>query len=132
MSGFFDLTNIPAPDLDKLLCSFFKDLRKKDGSDYEPDTVSSLQRSTERHITEQKLLFDILKDDAFSLWYKSSPLGKNEIGKSMSTAAKNAGLAAQKKKISNHSVRKTSIYRLLDAGVPENFVMQLSGLKNLQ
>ena len=50
----------------------------------------------------------------------------------MSTAAKNAGLAAQKKKISNHSVRKTSIYRLLDAGVPENFVMQLSGLKNLQ
>ena len=66
MSGFFDLTNIPAPDLDKLLCSFFKDLRKKDGSDYEPDTVSSLQRSTERHITEQKLLFDILKDDAFS------------------------------------------------------------------
>ena len=66
MSGFFDLTNIPAPDLDKLLCSFFKDLRKKDGRDYEPDTVSSLQRSTERHITEQKLLFDILKDDAFS------------------------------------------------------------------
>ena len=50
----------------------------------------------------------------------------------MSTAAKNAGLAAQNKKISNHSVRKTSISRLLDAGVPENFVMQLSGHKNLQ
>ncbi|CAH3184439.1 unnamed protein product, partial [Porites evermanni] len=62
----------------------------------------------------------------------SSPLGKNEIGKSASTAAKNAGLAAQNKKISNHSVRKTSISRLLDAGVPENFVMQLSGHKNLQ
>ena len=66
MSGFFDLTNIPAPDLDKLLCSCFKYLRKKDGSDYEPDTVSSLQRSIDRHITEQKLLFNILKDDAFS------------------------------------------------------------------
>ena len=66
------------------------------------------------------------------VWYKSSPLGKNEIGKSKSTAAKNAGLAAQNKKISNHSVRKTSISRLLDADVPEKFVMQLSGHKNLQ
>ena len=50
----------------------------------------------------------------------------------MSTAAKNVGLAVQNKKISNHSVRKTSISRLLDAGVPGNFVMQLSGHKNLQ
>ena len=50
----------------------------------------------------------------------------------MSTAAKNAGLAAQNKKISNHSICKASIFRLLDAGVPEHFVMQLSGHKNLQ
>ena len=293
MSGWIDITDIPAPDLDKLLCSFFKDLRKKDDSDYEPDTVSSFQKSNQRHIPEQKLPFNTLKDDAFSrsrsvlvakrkslvkegrgnksnasceltdeeeaklfetgkfgnhnplalhrtllwflsmqfgfrardesrklcwgdivldvdavtgrevlvwtaergsktsqglkgghqrqfcpkpfatgtnrcpvlyynlfkarrpqkanspespfsmtvnhqtwrqsqVWYKGSPLGKNEIGKFMSTAAKNVGLAAQNKKISNHSVRKTSISRLLDAGVPGNFVMQLSGHKNLQ
>ena len=50
----------------------------------------------------------------------------------MSTAAKNAGLAAQNKKIANHSICKASISRLLDAGVPERFVMQLSGHKNLQ
>ena len=293
MCGCFDITDIPAPDLDKLLCSFFKGLRKKDGSDYEPDRVSSFQKSIQLHITEQKLPFKILKDDAFSrsrsvlaakrkslvkegrgnkpnasreltdeeeaklletgefgnhnplalqrtllwflsmqfgfrtrdesrklcwgdivldvdavtgrevlvwtverasktrqglkggrqrqfcpkafatgtnrcpvlyykffkarrpqkanspesplylavnhqtwrqsqVWCKSSPVGKNEIGKFMSTAANNAGLAAQHKKISNHSVRKTSTSRLLDAGVPENFVMQLSGHKNLQ
>lgn len=66
------------------------------------------------------------------VWYESSPLGKNEMGKFMSTAAKNAGLAAQNKKISNHSIRKASISRLHDAGVPENFVMQLSCHKNLQ
>ena len=66
MSSCFDITNIPAPDLDKLLCSFFKDLRKNDGSDYEPDTVSSFQKRIQRHITEQKLPFNILKDDVFS------------------------------------------------------------------
>ena len=50
----------------------------------------------------------------------------------MSTAAKNAGLAAQNKKISNHSICKASIFRLLDAGVPEHFVMQLSGHKKFE
>ncbi|CAH3027302.1 unnamed protein product, partial [Porites evermanni] len=59
-------THIPAPDLDKLLCSFFKDLRKKDASDYKLDMVSSFQKSIQRHITEQKLPFNILKDEAFS------------------------------------------------------------------
>ena len=62
MSGFFDITNIPAPDLDKLL-------RKKDGSDYEPDTVSSIQNSIQRHIillSKNVPLTSILKDDAFS------------------------------------------------------------------
>ena len=66
MSGWIDITDIPAPDLDKLLWSFFKDLRKKDDSDYGPDTVSSFQKSNQRHFSEQKLPFNILKDDAFS------------------------------------------------------------------
>ena len=34
------------------------------------------------------------------------------------------------KKVTNHSVRKTCISRLLDADVPENFVAQLSGHKS--
>lgn len=67
-----------------------------------------------------------------STWYKLSPLGKNQIGQFLPKTAKNAGLQACGKKIANHSVRKTSISRLLDAGIPENFVQQLSGHKNLQ
>lgn len=67
-----------------------------------------------------------------SLWYKNSPLGKNSIGKFLSQAARSAGLPQKSKKLANHSVRKTSISRLLDAGTPENFVCQLSGHKNLQ
>ena len=56
------------------------------------------------------------------VWYMKAPLGKNEIRKFLSTAAKNA----------NHSVRKTCISRLLDADVPENFVAQLSGHKSTE
>ena len=59
-----------------------------------------------------------------------APLGKNEVGKFLSTTAKNAGLHREGKKVTNHSVRRTWISRLLDADVPENFVAQLSGHKN--
>ena len=66
------------------------------------------------------------------IWYMKSPLGKNQLGKFLSEAVSAAGLQAGKKKLANHSVRKTSIGRLLDANFPENYVMQLSGHKNMQ
>ena len=81
-----------------------------------------------------------------NIWYMKSPLGKNEISnfrskaaensglisKFLSKAAENAGLQRDGGKLSNHSVRKTSISRLLDANTPEIFVAQLSGHKNLR
>lgn len=63
------------------------------------------------------------------IWYSKSPLGKNAIGKFLVNAAKAAGLPGN---ISNHSVRKTCISRLMDAEFPENYVAQLSGHKNLK
>ena len=63
-----------------------------------------------------------------NIWYSKSPLGKNEIGKFMVMAAKRAGLTGN---ITNHSVRKTCISRLMDAEVQANYVAQLSGHKNL-
>ena len=67
-----------------------------------------------------------------NVWYMKSPLGKNEIGKFLSIAAQKAGLQREGKQITNHSVRKTCISRLLDADIPENFVAQLSGHKNTE
>ena len=51
------------------------------------------------------------------VWCVRSPLGKNEIRKFLSTAAKNASLQGR---VTNHSVRKTGISRLLDANVSNN------------
>lgn len=47
----------------------------------------------------------------------------------MKVAAQTAGLQGN---ITNHSVRKTCISRLMDAEVPVNYVAQLSGHKNLK
>lgn len=64
-----------------------------------------------------------------SIWYMKAPLGKNEIGKLMKAAARGACLQGN---ITNHSFCKTSISRLMDAEVPVNYVVQLSGHKNLK
>ena len=58
-----------------------------------------------------------------------APLGKNEIGRFLSKGIEKAGIQVPGSKISNHSVRKTCISRLLDANTPENFVARLSGHK---
>ena len=63
------------------------------------------------------------------IWYNRAPLGKNKIGEFLTKAAKNAGLPGN---VTNHSVRKTCISRLMDAEVPVNYVAQLSGHKNLK
>ena len=66
------ITNIPAPDhLDELLYHlqcFFKDQRKKDRSDFEPDTMSSFQKTPASHWlvnTYSALSFDRI---TFSTW----------------------------------------------------------------
>ena len=67
------------------------------------------------------------------VWYLDRLLGKNEIGKFLKDAFASAKLdETNKKKVSNHSVRKTSVGRLLEADVQPNFVAQLSGHKNLK
>ena len=69
------------------------------------------------------------RQSSSQIWYSKAALGKNEIGKFLSKAAKAAGLPGN---ITNHSVRKTCISRLMDANIPENFVAQLSGHKDLK
>ena len=63
--------------------------------------------------------------------YLDRPLGKNEIGKFLKNAFVSAKLD-ETNKVSNHSVRKTGVGRLLEADVQTNFVAQLSGHKNLK
>jgi len=51
--------------LDKFLGKCFKDVRKKDGGEYEPDSLSSFHRSIQRRLKELKLQVNILQDKEF-------------------------------------------------------------------
>lgn len=61
-----------------------------------------------------------------TIWYLKTPLGKNKIGEFLSKK-----YHSLEGKVANHSVRKTSIGRLLDANIPEVYVAQHSGHKNI-
>jgi len=60
------IESLPAAELDHLLCKFFIEVRKVNGEEYEPDTLSGIQRSIQRHLTETTALnINILKDKEF-------------------------------------------------------------------
>ena len=47
-----ELNDIPPTELNRLLGHFFVTVCRNDGSLYEPDTLSSFQRSIDRHLTK--------------------------------------------------------------------------------
>ena len=52
VNGNFNVMNIPAAAVDKFLGKFFKHVRKQNGGEYEPDSISSFQKSIQRHLKE--------------------------------------------------------------------------------
>ena len=52
-----------AKELDKLLSRFFKDITKENGEEYEPSSLTSIQRSFQRYFSEKKLPFNIFDLD---------------------------------------------------------------------
>ena len=61
-----ELENIPAANLNVLLCKFFMDVKKKDGGEYEPASLSSFQRSIQRHLKDKNSLVNLFQDMEFA------------------------------------------------------------------
>ena len=61
-----ELETMTAKELDKLLSRLFKDIRKENGEEYEPSSLTSFQRSFQRYFSEKKLPFNIFEDEEFS------------------------------------------------------------------
>ena len=59
------MLDLPAADLDRILSKFFKDVRKVNGEEYEPDTLSGFQRSIQRFLSDGKSHFNVLIDKKF-------------------------------------------------------------------
>lgn len=60
------IESLPASELDHLLCKFFINARRVNNEEYEPDSLSGIQRSIQRFLVDQKSQSNILKDVEFS------------------------------------------------------------------
>ena len=62
-----ELGGIPEHELNLLLCKLFKNVRKLDGTEYEPVSLTSFQRSLQRSLNESGSKLNIIEGDGFKL-----------------------------------------------------------------
>ena len=60
-----ELEKYDAVAMDTVLSQFYGEIRKCDGSDYEPDSLRVMQASLQRYLADKGLLINILKDQHF-------------------------------------------------------------------
>ena len=58
---------IPSAELDSLLSNFYITVKKKDNAEYEPDKLSSMSRSIQRHLDDKKARVNILQNEEFKV-----------------------------------------------------------------
>ena len=63
--------------------------------------------------------------------HKASAMGVNKLNSLMKTMADKAGFD-EKRRLTNHSARKTMAQRLNDNNISPTHIMQLSGHRNIQ
>ena len=63
-------------------------------------------------------------------WFKSAPMGVNELNTLMKTMTSKANI--NNERLINHSARRHMIQKLNDSEIPPTHIMQLSGHKNVQ
>lgn len=76
------------------------------------------------------LAINIIKPDSLRCWFKASPMGVNKINSLMKTMAEKAGLKTAN--LTNHSVRKRLVQKLVSSDIPPTEIMQITGHKNIQ
>ena len=60
------ILDLPSEELDHLLGKFSKDVRKINGEEYEPSSLTGLQRSIQRFLSDSGSKMNILKGDEFA------------------------------------------------------------------
>ena len=62
-----ELSDVPEEELNLLLCKCFKSLKKLDGTEYEPGSLTPFQRSLQRSLNERGSNVNVIEGDNFKL-----------------------------------------------------------------
>ena len=67
-----------------------------------------------------------------NIWFKNQPKGENTISKMMKTIVAGNSLEESHKKLTNHSVGKTTVSKLKKANIERSDIMKVSGHRSVQ
>ena len=65
-----ELSSYEPAVLNETLCQFYGEIRKRNGKDYEPDCLATMQSSLDRYLKEKKYPHSILKDSIFDFTFR--------------------------------------------------------------
>ena len=69
----------------------------------------------------------VIENPKTNVWYKKQQLGVNSIDNMMKGVIKNTPLETSKKKLTNHTARKTAVKKLRAASVKRQSIIQVTG-----
>ena len=131
--------------LDETLQQFYAELRKEDGSDYEPDSLRVMLASLDRHFRENGAPYSLLKDKAFersrqvlngkAIELRESGRGKRKNKADALTAEEeellweSGALSCNNAESLNHSLWYTLSQQFGTRGVQEHLQMNLEDFK---
>ena len=67
-----------------------------------------------------------------SVWYSVQPVGESKIKTYMKTMASLAGIDKSGRRYTNHSVRKTTVWKLQKSGISNDKIVAITGYKSEQ
>ena len=80
----------------------------------------------DQRIWEIKVL-QIIENPHAAQWYKNLRMGENTIGDIMKNMKTNSPLAADEKKMTNHSARKTAVKKMQRKGLSRSDIIAITG-----
>ena len=103
-----------------------------DGSEMDPVKIfieftsrrPASAKSEESPMYLQPIQESKIKDE---IWYHATPMGKNTLGNLVKKYCTEAGVSGRK---TNHSLRKSCVRELSDAGVPPHKIIKITGHKS--
>lgn len=101
-----NITNINTYQLDNYLCHFLLEIRKPDGSEYEPDSLTSFRNSIDRHLRQERYKYSLVNSLEFSKHREILKLKRKQL--------KADGLG--RKKNAAQPLSKTDRQKLYDKG----------------
>ena len=104
-----EINKIPPGELDNFVGSFLLSIRKADGSEYEPDTLTSYHRSIDRFLKEKKYLYSLVNDQEFETSRAVLQSKRKELKQKGKGCTPNAATISEENKIKGYTQPKDII-----------------------